>query len=962
MVMNVKTETAFSGASAKAQPPLPPGEIAPNFPQLEVLECLGRGGMGVVYRARQKTLNRVVALKLLAPERVGDPKFSERFAREAQALAALNHPNIVTIYDFGQAGGFYFLLMEFVDGVNLRHLLRTRKFTPEEALAVVPPLCDALQYAHDRGIVHRDIKPENILLDKSGRVKVADFGIAKMLGNGEGERASGMASEGVTQAALGTPGYIAPEQAANPQRVDNRADIYSLGVVFYEMLTGELPDKEIQAPSRKVQIDVRLDEVVLRALEQKPEMRYSQASVLKTRLETIAQAPPPGSRDGGAAAGPAATGAKVPESVVYGRKQKKAVKDSYYEIGNVVTVVGVVFLFFGGVGLFLGLVLIVVGERLMYKMVCSVCGEPTKGDGMVCAACGAHLSQQFSPKAFRAGLALAVAASFFLDVLVRSGQYAIWIRSIYCWLFILAGVGLAVYGTLAGWAAIAQIRRAGGRFYGLWLAVFSALLFPLLGLDAAVFGLVDLGVSGVARLANFDVRLVVTLAGLILSLLADGLIFRRVWRAARQPLPAGTGQTPGGGPGGVQAAPEPPGQAPGRMGFLVSPMASPEVREITAHLTKAERNEASFHGLLLGLWVVAATFGNLWLIRSFPAPGNWLVAGVIGLLFLVSLPLALRMQRRFLCSTDCAKARGYTADAIRLFSFSRKNLAMSFLVLAVGCLLIVGQSKLFDHLGRPRELAPYPGREIPGMSATARWQSGHYTARLPQAEIELLAVKAASTNAVWWTNGVCWKPDGRPSVRSFPMGVHLVVPWATRDMTNRQIAFRIHDAGTNGPMSWPICRANLAGAMFGENTLAMSCDQIYVVATACPPNAKSMNISLGIANGAWETALELDKDESIRKGRWSAAVSAVPGPGPDEMTVDSTYDWVDDWATRMAYEMDDGKLLPANSDTNTRSWTHGAEVTSVLPVAQFNHIRKFLLQRRPYQFAEFPNVALQPGS
>ncbi len=141
--------------------------------------------MGVVYKARQKTLNRFVALKLLAPERVHDPKFAERFTREAQALAALNHPNIVTIYDFGQAGGFYFLLMEFVDGVNLRQLLRARKFTPEEALAIVPPLCDALQFAHDRGIVHRDIKPENLLLDKAGRVKVADFGIAKMLGNGQ---------------------------------------------------------------------------------------------------------------------------------------------------------------------------------------------------------------------------------------------------------------------------------------------------------------------------------------------------------------------------------------------------------------------------------------------------------------------------------------------------------------------------------------------------------------------------------------------------------------------------------------------------------------------------------------------------------------------------------------------------------------------------------------------------------
>jgi tRNA A-37 threonylcarbamoyl transferase component Bud32 len=287
----VATQADADPAAAKQT--LAPEELAPFFPQLEILECLGRGGMGVVYKARQKTLNRFVALKLLAPERVRDAQFAERFTREAQALAALNHPNIVTIYDFGQAGGFYFLLMEFVDGLNLRQLLRMRKFTPEEALAIVPPLCDALQRAHDRGIVHRDIKPENLLLDIDGRVKVADFGIAKIMGaaDGVGKGGGPTASQNTTQTAAGTPNYSAPEQKTDPQRVDSRADIYSLGVVFYEMLTGELPGKPIEPPSRKVQIDVRLDEVVLRALEKKPERRYQQVSEVKTMVETIADAP-----------------------------------------------------------------------------------------------------------------------------------------------------------------------------------------------------------------------------------------------------------------------------------------------------------------------------------------------------------------------------------------------------------------------------------------------------------------------------------------------------------------------------------------------------------------------------------------------------------------------------------------------------------------------------------------------
>lgn len=287
MALNFKSETVFTGGVPAAQPPLPPEEIAPHFPQLEILECLGRGGMGVVYKARQKTLKRLVALKLLAPERVHDRKFADRFAREAQALAALNHPNIVTIHDFGQAGGFYFLLMEFVDGLNLRRILQGKKLSPEEALAIVPPICDALQYAHARGVVHRDIKPENLLLDKEGRLKIADFGIAKMLG-ATAEAPEANAPESATQSAVGTPGYHAPEQKTDPQRADTRADIYSTGVVFYEMLTGQLPGGKIEPPSKKVHIDVRLDAVVMRALENAPELRWQTAQELRTQVETLA--------------------------------------------------------------------------------------------------------------------------------------------------------------------------------------------------------------------------------------------------------------------------------------------------------------------------------------------------------------------------------------------------------------------------------------------------------------------------------------------------------------------------------------------------------------------------------------------------------------------------------------------------------------------------------------------------
>src|SRR5690606_3717188 len=139
----------------------------------EILELIGAGGMGAVYKARQPKLNRLVALKVLHRDEC-DRRFVERFTREAQTLAKLNHPNIVAVYEFGERDGLFFLIMELVDGVTLRHLLRDGKLKPEQALTIVPPICEALQFAHAKGIIHRDIKPENILVDKEGRVKVAD--------------------------------------------------------------------------------------------------------------------------------------------------------------------------------------------------------------------------------------------------------------------------------------------------------------------------------------------------------------------------------------------------------------------------------------------------------------------------------------------------------------------------------------------------------------------------------------------------------------------------------------------------------------------------------------------------------------------------------------------------------------------------------------------------------------------
>src|SRR5207302_8666121 len=252
------------------------------FPQLEMLRLIGQGGMGAVYQARQPKLDRLVAVKILPPEVARDPGFTERFSREARSLARLNHPNIITIFDFGKTDGLYYFTMEYVDGKNARELLEAGELLPPLALKIIPQVCDALQYAHDEGFVHRDIKPENILLDKKGRVKIADFGLARLIGL----TPTYLTLTG-SQQVMGTLYYMAPEQMKRSHSVDHRADLYSLGVVFYEMLTGELPVGRFAPPSHKARVDGRLDSIVLRALSREPEHRYQDAAELKKDVEGI---------------------------------------------------------------------------------------------------------------------------------------------------------------------------------------------------------------------------------------------------------------------------------------------------------------------------------------------------------------------------------------------------------------------------------------------------------------------------------------------------------------------------------------------------------------------------------------------------------------------------------------------------------------------------------------------------
>jgi len=265
-------------------------ELEPLLPQFELLGLVGRGGMGAVYAARDKKLDRKVAIKVLPPVLADDLGFVERFTREARAMAKLNHPHVVTIHDFGEVEGCCYLVLELVEGGNLRE--RLAGLAPDEVAGILRQAAEGLAYAHERGIVHRDVKPGNILVGDDGRVRLADFGLAKAAV--EGAMHSLVPTLTGTLQALGTPHYAAPEQLEGGE-VDARADVYALGVVAYEALTGSLPLGRFPDPSASQGVDAAWDEWILAALERDPQRRPENAGALLETLRAL---------EAGALAGP----------------------------------------------------------------------------------------------------------------------------------------------------------------------------------------------------------------------------------------------------------------------------------------------------------------------------------------------------------------------------------------------------------------------------------------------------------------------------------------------------------------------------------------------------------------------------------------------------------------------------------------------------------------------------------
>ena len=252
-------------------------ELQPHFPAYEITAFIAQGGMGAVYAARQVSLDRPVAIKILPRQFGADPQFRSSFEAEAKSMARLNHPNLIAVYDFGDADGMLYIIMELVEGKSLHHSAYGRAIDQEEAVRLVAGISHGLAHAHQHGILHRDIKPGNILLGPEAVPKIGDFGLARPVGEGHNP----------DEIVWGTPGYSAPEVVNNPGEVDQRVDIFAVGVLLYELLTAKVPSEPWQPPSAVSQCNPEFDRIIRRATHPSPELRYAKAEDLAKELDEL---------------------------------------------------------------------------------------------------------------------------------------------------------------------------------------------------------------------------------------------------------------------------------------------------------------------------------------------------------------------------------------------------------------------------------------------------------------------------------------------------------------------------------------------------------------------------------------------------------------------------------------------------------------------------------------------------
>ncbi len=256
-------------------------ELLPAIEDYEILDIIGEGGIAQIYKARQKSLGRLVAIKILFPELTHDPEIVRRFDREAITIAALNHPNIVHVIDKGQAGNRYYFVMEYVDGTSFKEIMYNKKYAIRDKLEVIVMILKGLDYAHKNGVIHRDIKPANILIDSNGNALLADFGIAQIFNATDSENTK-------LDVVMGTLAYMSPEQRESSARVDLTTDIFAVGVMIYEILTGKRPMGKFRMPSElNSKLPKRFDDIITHCLDENPSARYQSAVELKDDLLNV---------------------------------------------------------------------------------------------------------------------------------------------------------------------------------------------------------------------------------------------------------------------------------------------------------------------------------------------------------------------------------------------------------------------------------------------------------------------------------------------------------------------------------------------------------------------------------------------------------------------------------------------------------------------------------------------------
>jgi serine/threonine protein kinase len=1003
--VDVGSETE-SGQAGFVAPTLE--ELGPKFPQLELVALIGRGGMGAVYQARQKQLDRVVALKILPPGIGEDAAFAERFTREAKALAKLNHPGIVTIHDFGQVDGLYYFVMEFVDGVNLRQLLQAGRVSPREALAIVPQICDALQFAHDQGIVHRDIKPENILLDRRGRVKVADFGLAKIVGNepltplDEGSRQGCRRSKGSTSGlnasdeesrqgcrrstegmdvltepgkVMGTPQYMAPEQMERPTEVDHRADIYALGVVFYQMLTGELPSKKIEPPSRKVQIDVRLDEVVLRALEKKPELRYQQASVLKTQVESIAETPPGNNTAEPPASEQAQTSsdASTAKRIAVARHLLRVPSIALLVMGSINFVI---FMLGGIVGLQHGIarfslyVCIIFSLTSILTMVGAFEMGRLRNYGLVVAGSVLAIVNP-SPllplgfgfgllallRLYRADVREAFKANNVQDVAKSEGisgsRKEEWQRmKVVVFSFVISGccylaglcfkrnyifpgmvflIGILVFAiaTWRQWKRLSQmrsnsaekaIRRGGivivgqrkGKRVIVWQGIFTA-FFAFFGCMLIALLLVR------SLLMPISFEFALGLAALnAVFVLAVGVIV-----SLKTPLD--------------------------RLVALddIPCSATRQSKEVAA------ARPANRSGL--GMVALALAFAGLavpLLVLQFAAPSA--IAGIFAWMIVVFL--GAELTALVLVILAWRTAVGKIALGAVVLSFLIWGVYVAQQAGKQQVAMLKGMAALVDQNNRLRA----------GDIMERVVEKPPFVALLPGAEVELVAVGDQP-----WTNRVCWLPNGEVSAEAFLFVRGGMSDAGLGNHKMRKMAFRIRANTTQ--ISTPLCRVTNASSasavtMLWENPRSSNSQfQVLNQTFACDGEAKTVDVSLGLAAGAWETIVAVPcsglfgyREISLSNGVWKVSYNAVRED--NNVAVSFTYSEMDGWESRLVRVGLDGKLTAIEKNSvNFGEAPGNRSATLPMTLGDFTRIQEFQLQRRKYQWVEFRNVSLEAG-